>query len=265
LTCIILMILNFIYRRNMLLIAEAFWIEIIILAGMAISHTITTLPDPYGLQAACHDPRFAHWGTWIFSHVSAVFCGDCIWSGHTYHLLLCLYIIYRGFQRKSPCPSFLTASHFRILYWIVGIICLLTLISSIIIIRFHYGIDIFLALLVPILVFTNRSLLIFGIRFLYPPASKLSDEDIAMLNDREVLRIPRPISLLSVLPPPILLHLKSPPDTPTCSNYDICFAVSNSTRFCLALSRIRALNLKTYTFYSQVLTTNFRHKPPRFC
>jgi len=173
----------FFFNRNLILIAEAAWIETIMEALSGIAMAITTLPDPYGTRSVCHVPAYGHFGSWVFSRLAFEFCGNLIWSGHTYHTYLSLFIISRAL-RESPCPKLCSTKIFRIFYWTFGILWLLSLIAMLIFTRFHYSIDVFVALCMTTFVVTNRNFVHFGVRFCYPPAQLFTNEELEDLTPK---------------------------------------------------------------------------------
>jgi len=142
-----------------------------LLGGKAFFQMITTLPDPYGIQQACWKPEYGEWGSWIFTRLEFEYCGDCIYSGHFYHLMLSVVMIDKGFietGQYSPCPTRLTFKRFQIIYWTIGCIWAMLLLLSLVFVRFHYTVDILLALIITVLVTTHKKLLDIGVKFLNP-------------------------------------------------------------------------------------------------
>jgi len=173
-------------KRNMVLIAEAVSIEVVMEALSGIAMAVTTLPDPYGNKEVCGNPQYAVFGSWVAKRLSASFCGNLIWSGHTYHTYLSLFIIYRGLLQvnPSPCPNRCSIRTLRIIYWIFGVIWLAALISMLIFTRFHYTVDVFVSLCLTTFVVTNRNFIHVGVRFFYPPAKEFTNEELDELTPK---------------------------------------------------------------------------------
>jgi len=161
------MVLALLWFRNGTIALEVFWMEIFVLFWNGLVQVMTSVPDSNGKQSVCWQPGFANWGSWIFLRISSQYCGDMIWSGHTYHYLFSAIILWRTFK-SSSYPIFATAK-FDIIYWIMAGMWAFGLIAGLILIRSHYSADIILGILITILVTTNRPLIDWGVNLLYRP------------------------------------------------------------------------------------------------
>jgi len=177
LVAVIIVLLILIYVRNTLLIAEFAWMEMLLLGGKGLLQMSTILPDPYGTQEACWNPIYGKWGTWIYTRVSTEFCGDCIWSGHSFHFCLVAIIIDRAIS-ASPCPRYLSLTTFKTIYRVFSVSWAIAFMYGLILIRLHYSVDVFLALFMTLLISTHRPLLNFGVKLLYPDSVNLIAPDV---------------------------------------------------------------------------------------
>jgi len=161
------------YLRDIVFVTKIIWVEGIIMAIKAVAQVVTSLPDPYGKQGACTDEHFYTFGSWVFTRVSTEFCGDCIWSGHTFHTLFAILFIAMATNYRSPCPSYLSDLSYNIIYWTVSGLWFLLLIICILFQNFHYSADIWLAIFITLLVITHTPLVELGPRLLYKPKKSL--------------------------------------------------------------------------------------------
>jgi hypothetical protein len=74
--------------RHPIMFVDAVWLEIVCVLVKAVAQAVTTLPDVNLQRSVCHDPALATPGWWMASRVTATFCGDMLWSGHTSHMIL---------------------------------------------------------------------------------------------------------------------------------------------------------------------------------
>ena len=135
-------------------------------------HIFTTLPDSTGLSNECTNPEHQSAGIWEWTSFELGFCGDQLFSAHTLHSLTALIMIRRSllydFPIKTPSPPW---SHVSISTWIFNMLaragffvfCVLLIYA-----RFHYSIDLILAICLVWLVTTNRPLLVWGVGILFP-------------------------------------------------------------------------------------------------
>jgi len=177
-----LLVAVLIYFRSRRLVLEVLWIEILLLTGKAILQVITTLPDPHGRQKSCWDPAYDEYGSWIWTRMSLNdFCGNMIYSGHFYHLILCIIMIDKGFIEKgriSPCSTRLTFKQFQFIYWTIGCLWIFFMITNLIIVRYHYSVDLILALMITLLITTHTYLIDWGVKFLNPNSEPYLEKDI---------------------------------------------------------------------------------------
>jgi len=161
-----LMILTVLVRRKYAVLAEVIWVESIMLFLIALVQIMTGYPEPNPKKSVCWIPEYDSYGPWVWMRVATTFCGDCMWSGHTYHTLFGFIMFYRHFF-----PDLLTRINlwlYTCLYWtffglwfIAFEICLLGT-------HYHYTSDVLVSIILTLFLCTNRAVLAPGVAFLYP-------------------------------------------------------------------------------------------------
>jgi len=153
-------------RRKYAVLAEFVWIEFLMLFSIGTIQVMTGYPDPYPKETVCGDTSLASDGSWIWSRVSTAFCGDCMWSGHTYHVLIGFIMMYRHFY-----PSLIARINlwlYTLIYWTFFGLWFIAFLVCIIGTHFHYSSDVLVAIIVILFLMTNRAILAPGVAFLYP-------------------------------------------------------------------------------------------------
>lgn len=104
--CVLLCLVVFVVRDSEFIV-DALWLETCCVLIKAIAQAVTTLPDVNLQRPVCRDRQFASPGWWIVSRVTATFCGDMLWSGHTSHMILVHVFLLRGVWMilSPPLPN----------------------------------------------------------------------------------------------------------------------------------------------------------------
>lgn len=152
---LIIGMINLFVKNKLHLIAQIFGIEVLILFCNGIAQILTTVPDAYGLQDACINSEYSKRGLWILTRISSEYCGDMIWSGHTFHIILASWYVYRIYPKYYVIHIFNT-------------IAVLFLMVSMVILRAHYSIDIWLSILITFLVIGNDKIVRTVSMWMYP-------------------------------------------------------------------------------------------------
>lgn len=160
-----------------------------------------------GFHPACHRAEYTQLGRWVFTRISSQFCGDMLWSGHTFHTLLAMIIISRILKRerrraKAEEDGSITLSelqlqpksdtrlsrlsrqlhafcaHRTVYPSAVSLMsaCFVVEVWGILLLRYHYSIDCWVAIFVTLLA-TTSSWITVTARALYRP--HILDELIA--------------------------------------------------------------------------------------
>jgi len=160
-------ILLLVTRRKYAVLAELVWVESIDLFLTALVQIVTGYPDSLSEKnTACWDPAFRSYGSWVWLRVATSFCGNLMWSGHTYHALFCFIMMYRHFY-----PALLTRINFwvyTLLFWTLFGLWFIAFEICLIGTHFHYTSDVIVAILFTLFLCTNRAILAPGVAFLYP-------------------------------------------------------------------------------------------------
>jgi len=176
-----ILILFLLYFRDPFLIAEVIWIESFMNLMKAPAQLMTSMPDPYGQQPPCWDPKYGTFGSWVFTRWSISFCGDCIWSYHTWHWIFPMLYIHRFLRQTQICtPAFIWIFRVIVFLWTTGLVLI------IVFIQFHYSVDVFLALFLSIFVLTHTPFVEWGANLLYRPRiDELEKEVKKIINKQE--------------------------------------------------------------------------------
>lgn len=128
---------------------HALYAEIILMSLNSIMHVVTILPDANPNNEYCLIPYKEKIGTWIFTDFTVNTCGDMIWSGHTAHLVLALFLIYWEIKRNEQLKMF------RFSYKIMACLTVFSEINFLVVLRHHYTVDVLLSALIVPLLMTN--------------------------------------------------------------------------------------------------------------
>lgn len=164
-----IMIIVLLWTQDMKRMAEVCFTEGFLMGMNAIAHVFTSLPDSYGRQDACHDPALKELGTWIFSRVSSVYCGDMMWSGHTLHTFMSLVIVRRVLEDLHVAFPEKRWDVVKQVWTLVGCIWMPIELYGLVFTRQHYTIDVFIGLLITWLALTNRFLMKWAVNNLWVP------------------------------------------------------------------------------------------------
>lgn len=139
-------------RRKENFLVQALIAETLLMVFNGVLHCATILPDSNSGTRACHDPAKAIAGPWIYHPmVTFDYCGDMMWSGHTSHTFLSMILTYWTVRTFSLCKSRAFARG----YWVSCIMMILFEINFLVVFRFHYSIDVLVALAMTGLIVTH--------------------------------------------------------------------------------------------------------------
>lgn len=164
-------------------------IQMVMFIGNSILHVVTTLPDSNGLNPACGNSMYKTLGFYMWYNFTTNFCGDMIWSGHTSNTLLAMILIVRILSFnvvKTKWTKTITSINFtnrtnrtnqrcsvkkeRVI--LLFTLWMIALIYCMVKIRFHYTVDILIAVFVTFLVSCNTPLVDYLISSLYFPVQE---------------------------------------------------------------------------------------------
>lgn len=114
----------------------------------AIAQIITILPDSNNTRPICNNSNLSELNYWIFTRISTNFCGDMMWSGHMYHTLFMLIILYMILNEYNFFIK-------KIFYIISGLIIIFEA-NGLIMFKIHYSVDVYISILVTPLIFFNQ-------------------------------------------------------------------------------------------------------------
>lgn len=132
-------------KENYKLVSEIISVECFMLLCNGIIQMSTTLFPSDGTQQSCLDPDYSKFGYWIFIRISTSFCGDMIWSGHTYHVIFGTYYVWKVTKSKT--------------LFIINSLIILFLSVGLILTRSHYTVDVLLSIIITPLLVTNQDFL----------------------------------------------------------------------------------------------------------
>ena len=143
-------------EHDIILISEIIWIESALLIGKALTQVLTIIPDSNLHRPICCNSTFKTLGWWIFGRIHFDYCGDMLYSGHTFHIVLLILVIKRVMNSHTYSPF----AH--LLRKFLSTIFLTIFISILLLIRIHYSVDIMLAATLTICLFSHRAFLDIG-------------------------------------------------------------------------------------------------------
>jgi len=166
---IIILFIALLIHRDVKLMARVATVEVVDLVTTAVVQISTIYPDSV-YESTCYDPSYLTFGSWIFTRISPVFCGNLIWSGHCYHTLLGL-IVFRWLLNDWIQGLRQTTRVILFCYDLMSVTWMSMLLFCMWKVHFHYTVDLELAILICFLLLTNDRLLLFGESWLYvePP------------------------------------------------------------------------------------------------
>jgi len=191
--------------RDPVIIAEVIWLESVDMLAKAVTQLVTSIPDSYGLQEPCRDPYFSNFGSWVFTRVSTVFCGDLLWSGHMWHFLFSVLML----QKILLTSSYRTPLNV-LLFRVIAGAWSIALAIIIVFVRWHYSVDVFLSIIIAFALTTHQPLINWGVAFLYrPPVQRNATTEAqlhALFHDpgqkEQVLNEPSSLSNKALNPSP---------------------------------------------------------------
>ena len=116
---------------------------LIILNGIA--QIITILPDSNLVRDVCNSNKYKNLGFWIFTRISADNCGDMMWSGHTYHTIFMLIILYWILNEHE---YFLKNFVIRIIFYLFSVFIVLLEMNGLVSLGIHYSVDVYISLII---------------------------------------------------------------------------------------------------------------------
>jgi hypothetical protein len=160
------MLLVVIARRKYAVWAEIIWVECIMLFLIGLVQIMTGYPEPNPKKSVCWIAEYNTYGSWIWTRVATTFCGDCMWSGHTYHTLFGFIMVYRHFW-----PGLLSQFNlwlYTLIYWTFFGLWFVAFEFCLLGTHYHYTSDVLVSIIITIFLCTNRAVLAPGIAFFYP-------------------------------------------------------------------------------------------------
>lgn len=156
--CMVVVVLAL--ERDACLTADTLWTHATLLVGKGIAQVLTIVPDSNMQRPVCCSPQFSEWGWWIVTRVHYECCGDMLYSGHTLHVMLALLVIRRSMLYGYGARLFGSFAHSVrvVLSLLFGMVFIITLLLS----RLHYTIDIVVAGVLTLILFSHDRFLSIG-------------------------------------------------------------------------------------------------------